>query len=229
MQAEHVTFIVDFNVHSRFAYLSHQETLSFWQRVLVRAHLPLVFTLGFNPRPRLSLPLPRSVGVQSDCERLCALVRAEGFCADTARGAIESLLPAGCRLTAAETATGKAAFYPVAATYQFTLSAPPDACRQAHLQHCISQTRSSDPIALFRRMEKDRQRPINIRPFVEALSYQGTAVQAVCAIRPEGTVRVDELMRWLGLEPQDIAEPVRRIAVRWVSNTNHFQGEHTLS
>ena len=82
---------------------------------------------------------------------------------------------------------------------------------------------------MFRRMENDRQRPINIRPFVETLSYQGSAVQAVCAIRPEGTVRVDELMRWLELEPHDLAEPVRRIAVRWVSNSNHFQGEYNLS
>ena len=229
MQTEYGTFIADFKVRNRVAYLSHQETLSFWQRVLVRARLPLVFTHGFNPRPRLSLPLPRSVGVQSDCERLCALVRVDGFCPQTARRRIEAMLPAGCVLTAAETAPGKAAFYPVAATYQFLLAAPPDPRRQEHLQYCISQTRTSEPIAMFRRMENDRQRPINIRPFVETLSYQGSAVQAVCAIRPEGTVRVDELMRWLELEPHDLAEPVRRIAVRWVSNSNHFQGEYNLS
>lgn len=229
MQTEYLTFIADYRVQDRFAYLSHQETQSFWQRVLVRAHLPLVYSLGFNPRPRLSLPLPRSVGVQSECERLCALAVRDGFCADTARQAITSLLPAGCELIATDTAAGKAVFYPVLVTYQFTLAVPPDDHRQDHFQRCILQTRACEPIGQLRYMEKGRQRSINIRPFLEGLTVDGCAVQVVCAFRPEGTVRVDELMRWLDLTPQDLAEPVGRIAVQWVSNTNDIQGEHNQS
>lgn len=225
MQIEYLTFIADFKVKGRFAYLSHQETLSFWQRVLVRANLPMIYSQGFNPRPRLSLPLPRSVGVQSECERLCVLVAAEDFCETAACQAIVALLPEECILAAAKTLPGKAASYPVAATYQFTLAAAPNAHRQEQLQNCIQQTQKSEPIAQFRRMEKGRQRPIDIRPFVEELSQEGRQIRAACAIRPEGSVRVDELMRWLGLEPQDLAEPVRRIAVRWASHTQHFQGE----
>ncbi len=75
-------------------------------------------------------------------------------------------------------------------------------------------------------MEKGRQRPINIRPFLENLTCRGQGIEAVCAFRPEGTVRVDELMRWLGLGPEDLAESVRRVAVQWVSNTNNLQGVH---
>lgn len=226
MQKEHSTFIADFSVQGRPAYLSHQETLSFWQRLLIRAHLPLVFSLGFNPRPRVSLSLPRSVGVQSDCERLCVQVMTEGFCVETARRRLESLLPCGFVLTQTFVVEGKAAFYPASATYRFTLSDPPDESRQRHLQYCIEQTHSAEPILLMRLMEKGRQRPVDIRPFVEEVSLNGQVIETVCAIRGEGTVRMDELMRWLSIEPQELAEPIRRVAVRWVLTTNHLQGEH---
>jgi radical SAM-linked protein len=229
MQKEYVTFIADFTVQDRFAYLSHQETMSFWQRVLVRAQVPLIFSLGFNPHPRLSLPLPRSVGVQSDCERLCAIVAADGFCAQAARDMIEPLLPEGCTLVSAVSATGKAAFYPVSVTYRFMLRSVPDAIRQEHLQQCRVQIQRCESITLSRHMEKGRQKPINIQPFIEGLSWQGQTIEAVCSFRPEGTVRVDELMRWLALGPEDLAESVRRVAVRWVSKTNHLQGVHHLS
>lgn len=229
MQTEYLTFIADFKVQGRFAYLSHQETLSFWQRVLVRAHVPLVYSSGFNPRPRLSLPLPRSVGVESECERLCTLVIAEGFCESITRNAIGSLLPDYCTLFNTETAFGKVSYYPVSATYQFTLISPPDAARREHLNDCIQHIDSNEPITLLRRMDKAHQRPIDIRPFVEGLTLDGAIIRAVCAIRPSGSVRIEELMHWLRLGPHDLVESVRRVAVQWATNTQHFQGENNLS
>lgn len=225
MQTEYLTFIADFKVQGRFAYLSHQETLSFWRRVLVRAQLPLIYSQGFNPHPRLSLALPRTVGVRSDCERLCALMAAEGFCGQSARRRIDPLLTDDCVLIATDTAPGKVSFYPVSATYQLTLVQRPDAPRQSHLESCMTQARTSEPIMLMRHMEKNRQRSIDIRPFLEDVCQSGRIVQVRCAIRPQGTVRVDELMRWLAIEPSDLAEPVRRIAVRRVTNPKHWQGE----
>mgnify|MGYP000855474637 CR=1 FL=1 len=226
MQTEYLTFIADYKVQDRFAYLSHQETQSFWQRVLVRAHVPLVYSQGFNPRPRLSLPLPRSVGVQSECERLCVLAISKDFCVQRVREAVEALLPAGCELCTTDTTAGKASFYPVSVTYQFLLSAPPDGHRQDHLQQCILQTQACEPIMQLRHLEKDRRRSVNIRPFLKELTVNDCVIRAVCAFRPEGTVRVDELMRWLNLTPQELSEPVRRAAVQWVSNTNDLQGEY---
>lgn len=78
----------------------------------------------------------------------------------------------------------------------------------------------------LRHLEKDRRRSVNIRPFLKELTVNDCVIRAVCAFRPEGTVRVDELMRWLNLTPQELSEPVRRAAVQWVSNTNDLQGEY---
>jgi radical SAM-linked protein len=51
-------------------YLSGLELQSLWGRVFRRAGLPLAYTQGFNPAPKLSLSPALPVGAESECEYL---------------------------------------------------------------------------------------------------------------------------------------------------------------
>ena len=51
-------------------YISHLDLMRLFQRSFKRAGLPLTHTKGFNPRPSVSIALPLSVGVESQCELL---------------------------------------------------------------------------------------------------------------------------------------------------------------
>lgn len=51
-------------------YISHLDLMRLFQRSFKRAGLPLTHTKGFNPRPSVSIALPLSLGVASDCELL---------------------------------------------------------------------------------------------------------------------------------------------------------------
>ncbi len=51
-------------------WISHLDLMRLFQRAFKRAGLPLKHTQGFNPRPSVSIALPLSVGVQSQCELL---------------------------------------------------------------------------------------------------------------------------------------------------------------
>lgn len=51
-------------------WISHLDLMRLFQRAFKRAGLPLTHTQGFNPRPSVSIALPLSVGVQSQCELL---------------------------------------------------------------------------------------------------------------------------------------------------------------
>lgn len=51
-------------------WISHLDLMRLFQRAFKRAALPLTHTHGFNPRPSVSIALPLSVGVQSECELL---------------------------------------------------------------------------------------------------------------------------------------------------------------
>ena len=51
-------------------WISHLDLMRLFQRAFKRACLPLKHTQGFNPRPSVSIALPLSVGVESQCELL---------------------------------------------------------------------------------------------------------------------------------------------------------------
>jgi len=51
-------------------WISHLDLMRLFQRAFKRAGLPLKHTQGFNPRPSVSIALPLSVGVESNCELL---------------------------------------------------------------------------------------------------------------------------------------------------------------
>ncbi len=49
-------------------YISHLDLMRLWERALRRAGMPIAYSQGFNPRPRLSLAAPLPIGVTSDGE-----------------------------------------------------------------------------------------------------------------------------------------------------------------
>lgn len=51
-------------------WISHLDLMRVFQRAFKRAGLPLTHTQGFNPRPSVSIALPLSVGIESNCEFL---------------------------------------------------------------------------------------------------------------------------------------------------------------
>ena len=51
-------------------YMSHLDLMRLFQRAFKRAGLNLKHSQGYNPRPLVSIALPLSVGVESDCEIL---------------------------------------------------------------------------------------------------------------------------------------------------------------
>ncbi len=51
-------------------YISHLDLQRLFARALIRAGLPLWYTQGFNPHPKMVFALPLPVGVQSVCEFL---------------------------------------------------------------------------------------------------------------------------------------------------------------
>jgi len=49
-------------------FISHVDTMRCWERVFRRAAIPLEYTQGFSPHPKIALAAPMAVGVTGDAE-----------------------------------------------------------------------------------------------------------------------------------------------------------------
>jgi radical SAM-linked protein len=49
-------------------FISHLDIMRFWERAFRRARIPLAYSEGFTPHPRISLAAPLPVGVTSEAE-----------------------------------------------------------------------------------------------------------------------------------------------------------------
>lgn len=62
--------LVKFTKKDRMKFLSHLELIRVIERALRRADIPLKFSQGFNPHPKISFAAPLAVGVSSEGEYL---------------------------------------------------------------------------------------------------------------------------------------------------------------
>jgi radical SAM-linked protein len=211
------TLVMTFGVGGNLCYLSHHETVLMLQRALIRAGVHLRYSEGFNPRPRLSLPLPRAVGVRSDCEMLCAMVEAGEDTAESIRARLEGQLPEGCTIRELQLVDGKTSFQPVEATYRICVS---DLAGDPAIREAIAKLRAD--LESRRPVEVQRStggvgpvRTLDVGAYLAAVEQDDDWVSCRCRITPQGTIRIEELLAVLRIEPARVAEPIRREAVQW--------------
>jgi len=94
-------------VRLRFAKLgkvrftSHRDLARIWERALRRADIPLVYSQGFSPRPRLHFGLALPTGAESWAEYLDADLVDDTPVLDDLPGRLTPMLPSGIDVTAA--------------------------------------------------------------------------------------------------------------------------------
>ena len=132
-----VFLVVKFAISGTLRFLSHSQMLNVFQRATVRAGINPQYSQGFNPRPKISLPLPRPVGVESDDELLVMSVSLDPVSISETYNEslsdsdnnyakqffknLSAQLPEGCSLQSVDIVREKPSFQPCKATYIFTI------------------------------------------------------------------------------------------------------------
>jgi radical SAM-linked protein len=57
-----------FSRGEQLKYISHLDLMRLWERTLRRACIPMAYSEGFSPHPRISLAVPLPIGVTSEAE-----------------------------------------------------------------------------------------------------------------------------------------------------------------
>jgi radical SAM-linked protein len=178
------------------------------------------YSRGFNPRPRLSLPLPRTVGVKSDGDVLCVRIDSDLNGPEVAdyqtriKADLASCLPGDCELLSVEVVKPNASFKPTSATY--ILPVAPDFIERG-VKSRIERLMGSDTCNLQRRMDAKnlKFKNVDVRPFLKSIRLDAKEIIVECEISPAGTIRVEEILKLLEVDAEMLTAPISRTNVQW--------------
>lgn len=182
-----------------------------FERALARARLPVKFSEGFNPRPRLSLPLPRPVGIASVAE-LLLLEFSEPVHPGTVLTRLGAQLPAGVFLTAGSLYTGKRP--PQPETVGYTLHLPPEYHSEVGDRLERLMRTSAFPVERTDHRTKT-PKTIDLRAYLLTAEVAGSVLIWTTRITGGGSARPQEFLSAVGLDPVDWSHRVCRVTVRW--------------
>jgi radical SAM-linked protein len=208
---------VRFALGGDLRFLSHQDCMRLFERAAVRALLPLRWGKGFNPRPRVTLPLPRPLGTASDDELLLIELEQDADAIPLApRDLLEKLAPQLPRdITLADAQGVGETPQPRSARYRVDL--PPDH-RPNDLPARIAALLASTTAVVERRVDaKGRSKPMDIRPFLLKVSSADDLswLRVEIEVTPGGSARATEVLDALGLPGRELAHCLTREQVDW--------------
>jgi radical SAM-linked protein len=211
--------LIKFKVRGNPRFLSHAEMVRVFQRACVRAGIKVLYSKGFNPHLKLSLPLPRSVGIEVDDDLLCLRTeistgaRESDLCT-LVKTRLSEQLPDGFELLTVEAAKAKTSIQPCQAAY---LLAVQKEYLDKKLKSRIKRLLASEHLNLRRRIgpENSRFKNVDVRPFLKSIELDDTGITVECKVSLAGSIRVDEILELLGLNYGMLLSPVRRARVQW--------------
>ena len=200
--------------------MSHQETARVFERALIRAGVKLWYSEGFNPHPKITLPLPRSVGLQTNCDLICMQVKYDQGesvpDSDTLCMSISKQLPEGIEIVESQIYEGVAGFNPEWVDYQIFIK---QEFREKVLLVCenIQSSLNNDEKIEIERVnpKKKIRKMITVNDYLSQLNAAADSVVVRCVLSDSGSMRVDEILLLLGLEPGMLVGPVVRKEVCW--------------
>lgn len=204
-------YLIVFAKEGEFACLSHLDLQRTFIRALRRAGVPLVYSQGFNPQPRLSFAAPLAVGIESNREYLEVDLAAYMESAELERSlncqlppalAVQKVQPAD-PLAPALAAQVEAALY-LASFSSYT----------PELDAAVQSLAGSAALEV-ERPGKDRQKKVNIRPFIYNLYLQNASGEGklfmFLATGNRGGARPSEIIDLLPCQAGPVK--VRRLSV----------------
>lgn len=165
-----ITIRFKFERKEKLRFISHLDQQRLFQRAFRRAGMPLAYSGGFNPHPRLSFALAMSVGMLSDCEYGDIVLEKDMDLKDFVRN-LNSALPEGIQILEARklpprtpslTASLQSSTYRLQVALSETIS-----CQE--IAEIFDQYLSRAEIIVEKRNKKGKYVPKNIRPYIEDL------------------------------------------------------------
>lgn len=185
---------ITFSKLGALRYTGHLDLHRLWERAARRAELPLAYSQGFHPQPKMNIAAALPLGFSSRCEvldmRLEHEISLEGL-----REQLQETLPAGIQVASIEKVDDKLPALQTlvnSAEYEITLM---EAVDGAELKRKIDSVMESSSI-----IRERRGKTYDLRPLIYELKPEnGDKIFMRLAAREGATGRPEEVLDLLGI------------------------------
>lgn len=201
---------IRYAIEGDLRFISHHDTLRLFERALARARVSVRYSEGFNPRPRMSLNLPRPVGVASRDETLILEMSGRVETHEVMQRLAEQM-PAGLTLSQVEELAESDRRRPCEVEYVLPIG---PAERAAVSEKCVAFLRA--PRIVIERAMKDSTVPkqVDVRSYITHLEIEEDHLRWTQTISQAGTARLGEVLDAIGLDSRgQLHRVVRRRVV----------------
>ncbi len=192
---------ITFSKQGALRYTGHLDLHRLWERAMRRAELPLAYSLGFHPQPKISIASALPLGFSSLGEVLDVRF-SEELSAHEIASRLKDNLPRDIQVTNIESIDERAPALQTlvrSAQYQVQLTEPVDGSELK---------RKLEELLLEESLPRERRGKFyDLRPLIELLDLQtGTSgkhcIYMTLSARDGATGRPEEVLNVLGIEPE---------------------------
>ncbi len=189
---------ITFSKQGALRYTGHLDLHKLWERAARRAGLPLSYSQGFHPQPKISLAAALPLGFSSRCEIMDIRLN-EDLALEDISSRLKDTLPADIQVLNVESVDERAPALQtqiVSATYEVHLTEPVAGS---------DLTRNVEQIMMAEALQRERRgKSYDLRPLIEMLSVvteaNGTTwLRMTLTAREGATGRPDEVLEVLGI------------------------------
>jgi radical SAM-linked protein len=217
-----------FSKLGKVRWTSHRDVARMWERAFRRVELPLAYTAGFSPRPKVSFGLALPTGYESVAEYLDVDLdpsRVDGLDVETLPAALSAALPAGVDVTAAATIDERAESLQhevTSCTWSVEVAATADAGDPPAPLRELAAEALAAPSLVVTRERKGRTVDEDVRPAILSIDVINEhQLRAELATQPRA-LRPSELLA--ALSPA-LAEVSVRRDVQWIVRSDGAREE----
>jgi radical SAM-linked protein len=206
MQANYVQRLrLVFSKHGAARYIGHLDLARTLERSLNRARIPIAYTQGFNPRPRLSFAAPLPLGYTSEYE-LADIWLMEEMAPEAALKQMMEKMAPGIEVTAIAPVPIKAPSLQAVTSSAGYTAVPFESVDSGDLRARIEGMLAQESLMRERRRGKGEVKRYDLRPLVKTVRLDGgedgKAVLTMTLLLMTGkSGRPDEVLAALDLDP----------------------------
>jgi radical SAM-linked protein len=207
---------IRFSKLGKVRWTSHRDVARMWERAFRRVDLPLAYTAGFSPRPKVSFGLALPTGHESVAEYLDIDIASDDIDVASLAAPLSAALPVGVDVMAAAVlADGSDSLQQIvtSCTWEVAVATTAAGAGEGSLRTLVSTALAADTLPIERE-RKGQTTTEDVRPGILSVELIGPdLLRCELATQPRG-LRPAELLR--AVDPSLEEADVRRTA-QWIS------------